>query len=239
MVYNWLNRIQGLIYPATCILCGDAGEGNRDLCRGCHQDLPHNRHPCRHCALPLPDTAPPGALCGECQKRPPLFDHCHAALSYESPVDHLISGLKFHSRLSHGRLMGDLLGQYLRQRDSDPPELIIPVPLHPSRLRERGFNQALELALPLGQLFDIPIDSTSCVRTRATEPQTGLDKKARRRNMRGAFEITGRLKARHVALVDDVVTTGNTVNELARLLHRQGVKAVDIWAVARRAVGTK
>ena len=235
MVYDWPDYIQALAYPATCILCGAPGEKDRDLCRGCHQDLPHNHHPCRHCALPLPDAAPPGSVCGECQKRPPLFDRCHAALAYEYPADHLISGLKFHGRLSYGRLMADLLGRHLQQGNSGLPGLIIPVPLHPSRLRERGFNQALELARPLSRLFEIPIDSTSCIRSRATEPQSGLDKKARRRNIRGAFEVRENLETRHVALVDDVVTTGSTVNELARLLRRHGVEQITVWAVARRA----
>jgi ComF family protein len=206
----------------------------RDLCQGCHLDLPHNHHPCRHCGLPLPAAAPRGSICGECQKHPPRFDRCLAALSYESPADHLISGLKFHGRLSYGRLMAELLGNYLNRRDEALPGLIIPVPLHPSRLRERGFNQALELARPLSQLFDIPIDSESCIRARATEPQSGLDKKERRRNIRGAFEMKGNLGAKEVALVDDVVTTGSTANELARLLRRHGVEEIEVWTVARR-----
>jgi ComF family protein len=235
MVYDWLKKAQMLAYPATCILCGAPGEGDRDLCDGCHQDLPHNHHPCRRCALPLPDAAPPHALCGECLKQPPPFDGCRAALRYESPVNHLISGLKFHGRLSYGRLLAELLGSYLEQGIGGLPQLLIPVPLHPSRLRERGFNQALELAHPLGRRFNIPVDIKSCIRCRATEPQSGLDRKDRRRNIRGAFEIAAEIGADHVVLVDDVVTTGNTVNELARLLHRQGVEQIEVWAVARRA----
>ena len=119
------------------------------------------------------------------------------------------------------------------------PELIIPVPLHKSRLKERGFNQALELARPLGQRFGIPVDIQAIRRTRATAPQSGLDKKERRRNIRGAFELKGKPLARHIAIIDDVVTTGNTVNELARILRRGGATRVEVWAIARRASGQK
>lgn len=235
MVYNWTNIVQQLTYPSTCVLCGAPGEEDRDLCPGCHRDLPHNHHPCPRCAQPLPESASPDMPCGECQKSPPRFDSCLAAFRYESPLDHLIGNLKFHGRLSHGRLLAELLGRYLQQRQEQLPQLIIPVPLHPSRLRERGFNQALELAQPIGRLLNIPVASTLCIRNRATAPQLGLDRKARRRNVRGAFELRGELTAEHVVLVDDVVTTGNTVNELAIQLRRHGAKQIEVWAVARRA----
>ncbi len=236
MVYKWTEFAQQLACPAVCILCGAKGHDGLDLCRGCLGDLPFNHHACQRCALPLPDAAPEDALCGQCQRQPPKFDRCYAPLRYGYPLDHLISNFKFRDRLAQGHLLAGLLGNFLlQQQQCELPELIIPVPLHVSRLRVRGFNQALELARPLGKCFDLPIDNHLVIRNRATSSQMGLDKRARGKNIRGAFELKGKVLARHVAIVDDVVTTGSTVNELAAILRRGGAERVDVWAVARRA----
>jgi ComF family protein len=117
--------------------------------------------------------------------------------------------------------------------DVEPPEVLLPVPLHPARLRERGFNQALELARPLARRFDRPLLIDAVRRIRATPPQTGTDRGARRRNIRNAFALHRPLPWRHVAIVDDVMTTGSTVAELARLLRRNGVERVQVWVAAR------
>ncbi len=235
MVYNCSKIAQSLAYPALCTLCGDAGHEGADLCPGCWDDLPFNRHACRQCALPLPDMAAENSLCGQCQKEPPEFDRCYAPLRYGYPLDYLISNFKFRSKLAQGRLLAELMADFLRQQQCELPELIVPVPLHVSRLRERGFNQALELARPLARCFGLSVDARLAVRNRATLSQMELSKGARRKNIRGAFELMGQLVARHVAIVDDVVTTGNTVNELARVLRCGGAARVDVWAVARRA----
>lgn len=233
MSCTWLTSIQHLIYPPTCLLCGAPGSEGLDLCAGCLEDLPRNPNPCRCCALPLPAAAPTGSLCGLCSKKAPPFHRCIAPLIYHHPVAELVSGLKFQHKLSHGRVLAELLSAHVEERMEEPPQLLIPVPLHRGRQRERGYNQALELARPLSRRFGIPLDFTSCRRIRPTEPQSALREKERRKNVRGAFEINGKMPARHVALVDDVVTTGNTVAELARLLKRHGVRRVDVWAVAR------
>ncbi len=237
MVYDWIEKAQKALFPASCILCGAAGDDGMDLCRGCRTELPFNRRACARCALPLPDAVPAGELlCGVCQRTPPGFDRCHIPLRYAYPLDQLISRFKFHGRLAEGRLLAGLLGDFLQRRLScGLPELIIPVPLHASRVRKRGFNQALELARPLGRRFGCPVDSRIVVRNRPTRPQMELDGRARRKNIRGAFGLTAPLPARHVAIVDDVVTTGSTVNELAAVLRRGGAGRVDVWAVARRA----
>jgi ComF family protein len=230
---RWFTSLQHLIYPPTCLLCGAAGSDGLDLCTGCRDELPVNSNPCRRCALPLPAAAPTGAICGACLKRPPPFERCLVPLLYQYPVGELVTGLKFNQKLSHGRVMAELLLAYIEQEMDEPPQLLIPVPLHRRRLRQRGYNQALELARPLSRRLNIPLDFWSCRRTRSTEPQSALQIKERRKNVRGAFEIKGEIPARHVALVDDVVTTGNTAAELARLLRRHGVRRVDVWAVAR------
>ncbi len=228
MVYKCLNNILSLLYPDHCQLCdAPATDG---LCAPCRDDLPYNRHACIQCGLPLPQ--PLEVVCGSCQQQPPPVDRSWIPFLYAAPVDRLISQFKFSEKLPQGRLLSRLLEQQLPRR-LPLPELLIPVPLHGDRLRQRGYNQALELAKPLGRRFGIPVDHRSCQRIVQTRPQHALRKQQRARNMRGAFRITRPLAARHVALVDDVVTTGNTVNELARQLKRAGVARVDVWAVAR------
>ena len=234
MVYNWLKNIQSLIYPPTCVLCGADGAFGRDLCTGCHSDLPHNHHCCSICALPLPESAA-GLVCGRCSRKRPLFDRCLAAFHYTSPADELIQALKFRRRLSHARLLGNLMADYLERRlDSDEhPDLLLPVPLHPRRLRERGFNQAIELARPIAQRFNIPLFHSACRRTRVTPLQTGLSALERRRNLRNAFTLSRFGHRDYVAIIDDVVTTGSTTNELARVLKRSGVARVEVWCACR------
>lgn len=144
----------------------------------------------------------------------------------------LIRGLKFHQQLANARVLVQLMLPSLEALN-DRPDLILPVPLHPERLRERGFNQSLELARHLGKTLNIPVDTKSCERIKATLPQSGLGKKERKKNVRGAFALRGPLKVRHLVLVDDVITTGNTLEELARLCKKAGVEKVSAWCAAR------
>ena len=235
MVYYWINNVRKLLYPPLCLLCGSSNTTDGDICSACLDELPHNIHRCSICALPLTRHAPDHLVCGGCLTLTPAFDRCHAAFSYGFPISSLISEFKFAGKLQHGRLLANLLISHIENNGLDLPELIIPVPLHRSRLLERGFNQAIELAIPIGQHLDIPVDTTSCIRTRATEAQTNLDKKMRRKNIRGAFAVTRKIRHNHVVVLDDVVTTGGTVSEIARTLKRLGIKRVDIWALARTA----
>jgi len=147
--------------------------------------------------------------------------------------------MKFHGRLNVARLLGTLMAEHLATTlAAEPqaaPQLLVPVPLHRSRLRERGFNQALELARPIAHRLRIPIDLHSCRRTRATPAQALVAAKARRRNVMGAFRVTQNIPAHHVALVDDVMTTGHTAAALASALRRAGIETVSVWACARAA----
>ena len=233
MTIKVYNRSISVLFPSTCILCGAPGREAMELCESCHADLPHNRHRCHRCALPLPASAPAGSLCGTCQHRPPVYDRCIAPFRYEGTLPHLVTGLKFRARMNCARLLGTLLTAGLEKAGAELPEVIIPVPLHPTRLRERGFNQALEIARIPSRHFGLPIDTHHCRRQLATAPQSGLEAKERRRNIRGAFAVADGLAARHVVLLDDVVTTGSTVAELARMLKRAGVERVEVWAVAK------
>lgn len=233
MVYYWLNKAQSTLYPHQCLLCGSSNSTGRDICNACLNDLPHNIICCSICALPLPSHSPNHLVCGRCLRHPPVFNLCHTAFSYAYPISGLISEFKFAAKLAHGRLLADLLIRYIESNNLDLPEVIIPAPLHRSRLLERGFNQAIELAKPIGGYFDIPVDLDSCIRHRATEAQAGLDKNRRQRNIRGAFGLTQPLRHGYAVILDDVVTTGGTVIEIAKLLKRGGMKRVDVWALAR------
>nr|WP_041603851.1 ComF family protein [Thioflavicoccus mobilis] len=230
---RWLGRALDWLLPPTCALCGATGLPGLDLCAGCLAELPHNRVACSRCAQPLSPGQVDGATCGSCQRHPPPFAAAHAAFRYEGPLHTLVAGAKFRGRTNLVRLLGTCLLRALVEQGAARPELIVPVPLHTARLRERGYNQALEIARVPGRALGLPIDVRSCARVRATAPQMGLERAARRRNVRGAFRVTSALAVRHVALVDDVVTTGQTAAELAKTLRRAGVARVDLWAVAR------
>lgn len=233
MVYNWLIYTLSRLYPDNCLLCGAGETEQPGFCGDCLLELPYNLHFCHRCALPLPPQAPDQLLCGACQNTPPHFDRCLAPLHYRQPTSRLVSHLKFNGKLHMREGLSRLMGDFIDYHQETLPELIIPVPLHPERLASRGYNQAQELARPLARRFQIPIDTHSCRRIKATSPQTKLEKRQRRRNIKGAFSVSDQLVADHVALVDDVVTTGSTLSELARVLKKQGVKRVDAWAVAR------
>lgn len=175
-------------------------------------------------------------ICGRCQRQPPPFERCTAAFRYEDPLPTLVGGIKFQSKLNLIRLLGELLADALADESQrpgwQPPEAILPVPLHPRRLRVRGYNQALELARVISRRLAIPINDRCCQRKRATQAQSELDERLRFSNIRGAFEVTSAVP-RRIAILDDVVTTGATVSELARVLKRAGCERIDIWALAR------
>ena len=230
-----LRRLQHALLPPHCLLCGQAGARGRDLCPACAGDLQRNVTCCPRCALPL---AAPAPLCGECLQHEPPFSAAFAPFVYAHPLDLLVGKLKFARSLAAGRVLGDLWLDAIGRQPPDRPALLVPVPLHRERLRERGYNQALELAKPLARALRIPFAADLLVRTQATPAQTNLDARTRRKNLRGAFEFRpDRLDAGvlpdHVALVDDVMTTGATLRECARVLKRAGVARVDAWALAR------
>ena len=233
MVYNWIESALHALYPPTCVLCGGEGAPGRDLCRGCAADLPRNGNPCRRCAEPLPPGAPAGTLCGRCLRTPPAFDLCRAPYLYAPPADWLIGHLKFRAHLAHGRVLGMLLADHLASVAGPRPELIVPMPLHRARLRERGFNQAVELARPLARRLGIPLALDLVERVRAGRPQSSLQRSRRQANVRGAFALRRPLDAWHVAVVDDVLTTGASAAELASILRRAGAERVEVWVVAR------
>ena len=242
-VYYWIKNSQYWLLPGTCVVCRRASGRPLDLCETCEQSLPLIRRPCPRCGLPLP-AGTRRRPCGFCLLRPPPFHCCVAPLRYAPPVDGLISGFKYHARLPAGKVLaGSLAAALVRFYRGRPlPQLLIPVPLHPRRLRSRGYNQALELAREIAPALGLPLDPGCCRRHLETPPQKGLDARQRRRNLRGAFSLEdGAALAglRRVALLDDVITTGSTAGEITRLLLRAGVAEVHVWALARATAGNK
>lgn len=217
------------LLPSHCLLCGARGQDALSLCPDCAADMPHNTMCCARCALPLESPAP---LCGRCIKRAPPWDAAWVPFRYEWPLAQLEARFKFGGDLAAGRTLSLLWST--SQAPQEMPDAIVPVPLHHSRLRQRGYNQALELAKPLAKHFGIPLLRNGLHRSRVTQAQTELNAVQRRRNVRGAFVANLDGKAsQHVAVLDDVFTTGATLVECARLLKRAGVRRVDVWALAR------
>ncbi|MGR9106606.1 MAG: double zinc ribbon domain-containing protein [Gammaproteobacteria bacterium] len=232
MINEWLRIIHKSLYPPNCLVCGHPGEESRDLCAHCAQALPYNHMACKVCGLRLPDRAN-SDHCGKCSLKMPEYDLTRALFAYQEPVRFLILSLKFHSNFACARLLGNLMSEYLRSFDAPIPELIIPVPLHRDRLKQRGFNQSIEIARPIAKTLAIPMALDLCIRRRPTAPQSGLGSTARRKNLNGAFELTRPLEQKHVAIVDDVVTTGGTVNEIAKVLRKNRAEQIEVWTIAR------
>jgi ComF family protein len=230
LVYNWLKRVQS----KRCMLCLGHADTGPELCHACHLDLPWLGARCRVCALPLPVD---GQLCGQCQNSPPGFTRVVAPFRYAFPLDSLIPAFKYHRQYAFGRLMAELLTEALREeyRDQPTPHCLIPMPLHHRRQARRGFNQATELARPVARALQLPLLSGALQRVRATESQQGLSAADRRSNLQGAFrcQAVASVEGRHVALLDDVVTTGASVRAASRTLLDAGAEQVSIWCIAR------
>jgi ComF family protein len=157
---------------------------------------------------------------------------------YAYPLDHVVRGLKYRDELACGRVLGQLFARSVLARAEPLPEAIVPVPLARRRYIQRGYNQASELALAIRRATGVAVKSDVVIRQRETVEQAGLDRKARRRNVTGAFALLEPLRARHVAILDDVVTTGSTVRELAAVLREAGAEEIEVWAIARTELAT-
>lgn len=220
-----------VLVRSRCLVCGAPGMNpHRDLCAGCAGELPRLRHCCRRCAQPLAVSA---SRCGGCLRRTPRFDFAFSPFHYQAPIDALVRGLKYADCSANGRLLAQLFADEFMSAGGRRPDCIIPVPLSSERFRHRGFNQAIELGRVISKALSLPLLTNVVARLRDTPEQAGLALKARRRNVRGAFELTGRLPYSHVAVLDDVMTSGSTLNEVARVLRKGGARVVDVWAVAR------
>jgi ComF family protein len=233
-------RLTDLIAPPVCVLCG--GDGQRldepwglDLCKWCEEACTPVPDPCPHCG----ESAAASGICASCQRMQHSFDATFSLFRYEEPVDLLITNLKFRHELAPARVMGMLFARALRRASRPLPQCLIPMPLHASRFRERGFNQTAEIARHLApRLRDaagnkLAVRGDLLHRVRATAAQSELDATARAANLQGAFCAGGGVMPAHVAVLDDVMTTGHTAAAAATALKLAGCRRVEIWACAR------
>ena len=220
---RWLQSVM----PRACLLCGASAE-DCGLCHECRSALPEPAGPrCPVCASPTPTAS----LCGRCIKQPPKYDYVVSALDYIAPIDFLVADLKYSHNLAAARTLAASLVPRLEQEPY--PDIVLPMPIAASRLGERGFNQAAEIARHACAEFGLRLSPDVAQRVSARASQTSLPWADRARNVRGAFRCQADLAGQTVAVVDDVITTGATLNELAKVLKRAGAETVVGWIVAR------
>ena len=240
---RWLRAAEYQLLPGLCLRCALPSGRQLDLCPGCESDFAGLGRCCRQCGVPLPSTVrclsqPSADLCGSCLVDPPAFSRLIAAYRYEEPLSALVITAKNHRDLAAAQVLGRLLAAALiRQLTGQKrPEVLLPVPLHWRRRLARGYNQALELARPVARELDIPLASRLASRTRHLAQQ-GLGRDERRRQLHRAFRVNGDVSNRHIAIIDDVVTTTGTVRALSRALMDAGAATVEIWCLARTPAG--
>jgi ComF family protein len=223
------NQLKKIRLPTRCYLCGDKTRSSAQLCAFCFGLLPTLKSACRVCAQPLTQGVD---ICGACLSAPPAFKRTIAAFHYDWPINHFVTGLKYQHKLYSARLIGNLLAD--RLCGEKKPDMIIPVPLHVNRLKQRGFNQSLEIARFVAKRLLIPLETTRCVRVKNTQPQTTLTQKQRQLNVRNAFSVGPFLPGERVVILDDVITTGSTVRALAKAIYRAGCSDISVWCCCRK-----
>lgn len=219
------------LYPPTCPLCGSAAMDG--ICAPCLQQLPRVDQPCPCCGTPGRSRL----VCGRCQGNPPAYERAIVPFCYAPPLAGLIKQYKYRRKITLAEPLARTLARDLAGRIDtgvlSRPQLIVAVPLHWTRLLQRGFNQSLELAKPLSRELGVPLAPTATSRRRRTSSQVNLSLKHRRNNVRGCFELRRELGGESIAIVDDVMTSGETVNALAETLLEGGARRVQVWALAR------
>jgi ComF family protein len=239
-VRQWLAKhLAYTLLPGHCVLCRQRSGRAIDLCANCDHDLPRIAHSCKICNIPLPDYPPHDnwqfVICANCLARPPTFARVNAAFLYRPPIDYLLWRFKFGGDLAVGKVLGQLLANHIELTNTD---LIAPVPLHWRRHFTRGFNQSYELAVTVGDVLNAPLCPNLLRRSIHTPTQQGLNRRQRQKNLHNSFRLKSLrnrklIEEKAILVVDDVVTTGSTVEEIARLLLSEGAASVEVATVAR------
>jgi ComF family protein len=236
---NWLKINQSLIrskllqllFKQHCLMCVASTNNGYSLCKACLDSLPLTPNPaCQQCGL-----GSQGTICGNCLKHPPYYDATTALFSYTFPTDAILQHYKYSNAIYLSKTFGHLLADEVLDDDID---MIIPMPLHPARLKERGFNQSLEIAKIIAEQLNLPLDSKSCRKIKNTPPQASLPLKERIKSIKGAFEMNpessyNQINGKHIAIIDDVMTTGASLNELAKTIKKSGAAKVSCYVLAR------
>jgi ComF family protein len=227
-----VNRFEQLLFPCFCLLCGAPSRRPADICAPCQQELPLLGPHCQRCALPLANAI--SAQCGQCLKKAPDFQRLIAGWRYQGSAARLISQFKYQRQHSYGRVLADLLAEQILEayEEQAMPDLLVATPMHWLRRLKRGFNHSEQLASHLSQRLGIPV-YRDIRRVRNSKPQQTLNAELRRHNLKSVFRARQLLDGQRIAVVDDVVTTGATANELSRTLLKAGADEVHIWCLAR------
>lgn len=236
LISSAFKKAGAMIYPKDCLHCNGAGHNGMDLCQRCLQRLTWVEYACSRCALPLSSSN--AAVCGACSNRELYFDYASTPFHFDGFIRDAIYQFKFNHKLNQGKLLAELLLRHIEEQQLEVPELIISVPLHKKRMRQRGYNQALEIARIVSKELGNELDYDSVYRNRDTSVQMDLPAKQRHKNVKDAFSVKENstiLKNKHVCIIDDVMTTGNTVNEVAKCMRKAGVERVGVWCIARVA----
>lgn len=232
-LYKLASAASKMVYPWACCVCGGHDKGQSGVCNLCLSHLPWCSHEslCAVCGLPICADRSVSKVCGECQKFPYYYDRIKANFWYQPPIDKLITGYKYFNQWENAHTLTELSIKPFT--DVVKNGLVIPMPSHPARVRQRGFNAVFELIKLLNKQVEFAFEFNQVSRTKYTETQTGKLKSQRRKNVKGAFTVVRPIHYDHVIIFDEVVTTAATVNELSRCLKMSGVKEVTVWAMAR------
>lgn len=228
-----LSVTQSLRLPSICTLCNQIHKNKRAVCNFCIELMPQLGVTCQHCAAPIADRN--SLICGRCIKKPPYYDATRVIYKFEEPLRSLIHQFKYHNGLYLNSFLSHLILNALPKLPFNQPQCLIPVPMHPQKIKQRGFNHAAVLTRTLAQKLQLNYDLISCQKIINTPAQASLDKEQRQKNLRHAF-MCKKLPYHHVALIDDLLTTGSTANALALTLKKAGVGSVELWCCARTVI---
>jgi ComF family protein len=232
IVNDWLKYAQGwfaekCVFPSKCILCLQDSKNGKIVCEFCVRTLPWLSIACKRCALKMVATG----ICGKCLNQELVIERAQALFHYAWPINSFISRLKYQGNLHFAKLLGEWMAEYLTP---DKAECILPMPLHSLRQSKRGFNQTIELAKPYAKYWQLPLCKEAAVREKSSVPQSSLSAKERSENIDAKdFVINPSFDAKHVLIIDDVMTTGATMRDFAKALKASGVQTVEALVVAR------
>ncbi len=231
-LYNQqLKRFINWLIPKTCMQCArKIRELNCIYCEQCSDELPYSKHSCHRCGQPFSGFS---NYCGRCVSKLPAFDACFCAFEYSAPISNAICRFKYAEQPQMARYLARLMIDELLSQEIEIPEAIIAVPMHRSSLRKRGYNQSHELAKHFSKRLNVPLLTNTLSKTKATPRQATQSLSQRKINQKGSFQVVKDIKFNHIAIVDDVVTTGATAQEIAKTLKKNGVDYVQVWGIAR------
>ena len=228
-LYSHLSQALNWLAPNKCYGCLKILSRPPPFCDACYIELPFQSNTCQQCGQAY---AANRDYCGRCIITPPAYDRCFCPFEYQTPIKDLICGFKYREKVEHANMIGQLLAREIKNKEEPMPDIIVPVPIHIAKLRSRGFNQAKLIATIVGRKLNVPVTHKIIIKTRSTPPQAKQSLANRKKALSGCFAVQQPFSAKNVAIVDDVVTTGSTVNEISKVLKKNGANYVQVWGVA-------